>query len=67
MKIECHFNESRWRVSAPNGHYRECAHTCHLSETIEKVIADYADWLVKLTNMDHLDIVITDHNLARRQ
>lgn len=41
-----------WRVSAPNGHYRECF-TADLSETVEKVCKDYADWLKNRVDLDY--------------
>lgn len=38
-----------WRVSGPNGNYRECTDISKLSETVSQVVADYAEWLKKLT------------------
>lgn len=46
-----------WRVSAPNGHYREC-HTAGLAITVAKVVEDFAEWLKARTNLDHLEIKI---------
>ena len=47
-----------WRVFAPNGRYRECRHTASLPETVAKVVADYAQWLVETTSLDHLTITV---------
>ncbi len=47
----------KWRVSAPNGHYREC-YTCDLATTVACVVKDFAEWLVQRTNLDHLVITV---------